>query len=107
MIEEASDSVKSWARGVVDARGMPTNHSQFRALIEHERHLSDYVRSGMTQLPVITYATAIVHHNSPHPSADKVREIEILVSSNLSRRNFWDHVERANYYMAGLQWARR
>lgn len=107
MIEEASESVKSWARGVIDVRGMPANHSAFLEMLQRERHSTDYIRTGMSQLPTITYAVAIVHHNSPYPSADKVREIEFIVSGNLSRRNFWDHVERANYYMAGLQWARR
>lgn len=102
MIDEATNDVRMWAEAVIDARGTPSNNRELTKLLDGERACADPLRRAMARLPEITFAAALLHHTSLKAAREKVRDVERLAETPLSRRGYWDHLDRANHYMAGL-----
>lgn len=93
--------VKAWAESVLTDVPAPRDDRELEQLIAHERSRAG-LRHAMAQLPAPTFAAALLHHTSPKAARDKVRDVERISLTPMSRRSFWDHLDRVNHFVAGF-----
>lgn len=103
MIEGAERHVKAWAEAVLDEVPAPRDEHELAQMMARERSLPDPLRQAMAKLPPPTFCAALLYHTSPKTARDKVRDVERASLTPMSRRSFWDHLDRVNHFVAGFK----
>jgi hypothetical protein len=98
--------VRAWAEASIEDQDGPRDKRELTLRLERERTHVDPLRRAMATLPPPTYCAALLHHVSPRAARDIVREVERITQTPMSRRSFWDHLDRVNHFVAGFH-ARR
>jgi hypothetical protein len=100
MIEPAAEATRRWATDL-DARFCgPSNALAIRAIYDGQRSAPG-MNHAMAQLDYDLFVTALVHYRSNGDIRQKCHEVANLSAVGLSRRNYYDKLDRVHYFVAG------
>lgn len=102
MNDAAKSATKQWAAEFIERHGAVRDTNHLHELIDRERKDGDALRRCMTLLPVDLFAAAVVHHTSKQVAQQKVRELAIIASERITRREYWNKLDRVHHYVAGV-----
>lgn len=102
MIEAAKAVTKQWAQRFIDRHGVVRDTSHFRELIDLTRKDGQQLDRVMCELQFDLFVAVVVHHTSKQIAAQKVREVSILASEAVTRREYWNKLDRAHHFVAGV-----
>jgi len=99
--------LEEWARVAVERHGSdPRTHEDLAALRIAMDRSANGMCAAMAKLPAVVYACWIVHYTTQMDARYKAKAVERLTHETVSRRAYWDHLDRARFYMSGLiEWA--
>lgn len=106
MIAEAKQALRIWAddfdRRFPGARDVPQD---LRTLHLRERKAPDAMngelRRAMAALDFPLFVTALVHYRSEAIQREKVLQVQRICGEPLSRRDYWNKLDRVHHFIAG------
>lgn len=101
MIEAAKAVTKNWASGFVDKHGTVRDTLHLHELVERTKKDGSPFDRAMIALPFDELAAAIIHHTSKEIAAQKVREVSAMAAQKVTRREYWNKLDRAHHFVAG------
>lgn len=102
MNDAAKALTKDWAGQFIERYGTVRDTSHLRELIDREVKDGDALRRCMAMLPLDLFAAAMVHHTSKQIAQQKVRELQLLAAEAVTRREYWNKLDRVHHYVAGV-----
>lgn len=102
MNDAAKNATKQWAAEFIERHGAVRDTSHLHELIDREFRDGDHLRRSMTKMPFDLYAAAIIHHTSKQVAQQKVRELSMLAGQAVTRREYWNKIDRAHHFAGGV-----
>lgn len=102
MIDTAKELCRQWAAGI-DGRHLSAMDSDTLARLHRdEQRAKTPLRRAMASLDFALFVTAYVHYLDERPSKEKVIDLN-RICGPMSRRVYWDHLDRVHHFVAGFQ----
>lgn len=102
MTEMAKTITKQWAEQFVERYGTVRDAQHLRELVELLKKDGRTLDRVFAAMAIDLLATAVVHHTSKHVAKDKVREVSHLAAMPITRREYWNKVDRLHHFVAGV-----
>lgn len=103
MSEAGKTAVRAWGKEFLERHGAVHETVLMRALADKEQASGDPFRTAMGKLPFDLFATAVVHYTSSQIAQQKVREAEYIAGVKITRREYWNKLDRAHHYALGIR----
>lgn len=103
MNDAAKTATKAWAMEFDQRHGHVRDTTHMRELIDREQFGGDSFRVAMVQMPIDLVVAALIHYSSSQIAQQKVREVSIIAGCEVTRREYWNKLDRVHHYVAGLQ----
>lgn len=105
-LEVGREQVRDWAADVAAKHGDDRGKLRLQRAYDSDYTSRDLRRRAMAALEFPVWVTALVHYRSTQISKHKTREAQQLAGETISRREYWNKLDRAHHYLAGLQFGR-
>lgn len=103
MNDAAKTATKNWATEFEQRHGAVRDTTHMRELIDREQYEGDTFRVAMVQMPIDLVVAALIHYSSKQIAQQKVREVSIIAGCQVTRREYWNKLDRVHHYVAGMQ----
>lgn len=101
MIDAAKAVTKKWANEFIERFGVVRDTTHLRELIDRTNKDGTTFDRMMVQMPFDEFATVVIHHTSKQIAAQKVREVSVMAAKQVTRREYWNKLDRAHHFVAG------
>lgn len=104
-VADATDLARIWAAELMSAvRRNRLNPAELRLLYENASIVpgSNGLHRAMAQLEYGLWLVALVHYRSEADLRSKLSEACMLLRTEISRRNYYDRLDRVHYFIAGF-----
>jgi hypothetical protein len=105
VIDEARIALRIWAEDFDKRHKGVRDPERLRWIHRDEQRAPDAkmgrLRRAMAALDFALFVTALVHYQSNDIAAAKVREVQNLTGEPMSRRHYWDRLDRVHHFIAG------
>ena len=106
MTEIGKSACQAWAQDFEQRHGTVRDPQQLRELYSSEARVPNAengaMRRAMAQLEFSIFVTVLVNFTSHQISKQKVREVQAISGAKVTRREYWNLLDRAYYFMAGM-----
>lgn len=102
MTDAAKAFTKRWAEEFSDRYGRLRDGEHMRDLIERERKTRPAGTRVMIRMPFDLLVTALIHYTSGQIAREKVKEVSLIAAEKVTRREYWNKLDRAHHFVAGL-----
>lgn len=106
MTDIGKAACQAWARDFEHRHGTVRDPQRLRELYDEEARVPNnengLQRRAMAQLDFVIFTTVLINFTSQQISKQKVREVLAISGALVTRREYWNLLDRAYYFMAGL-----
>jgi hypothetical protein len=100
--EAGKAAVRSWGKEFLERHGAVHDTTTMRRFQDLEQCSEDPYRFALSKLPFDLFATAVVHYTSSQIAQQKQREAEFIAGVKITRREYWNKLDRVHHYSAGV-----
>jgi hypothetical protein len=105
MIADAKEALRVWADYFDNRFNAEREPATLRQIHQAERAVPDQhlgrLRRAMAALDFPLFVTALVHYRDDGIQREKVLQVQRICGESLSRRDYWNKLDRVHHFIAG------